>query len=167
MSERTGARARKNTAPEDGPSLPLPVAKDLMRTLMVLGLLAAVGACSDDSSDDGNTATPRETVTETKTLIGSEIAEGTLEGGPSDRAVLRITASSTELDWNIHGHVGGSSTTVVEGLQVMSVEHEFVPPADEHWSVLLRNHSAVDSLNVTLEVDLYGEMQWETFGAHE
>lgn len=139
-----------------------------VRFFMPLLVLAACGGddATTDVTDDA-AQVPRETVTETKILIGSEIAEATLEGGPSDRAVLRITASSAELDWNIHGHANGSSTTVVEGLQVMSVEHEFVPPADEHWSVLLRNHSAVDSLDVTLEVDLYGDMQWETFGAHE
>jgi hypothetical protein len=129
-----------------------------------------LGACGGDDATmdatDDAAGGPRETVTETKTLIGSEIIEGTIEGGPTDRAMLRITANSANLDWNIHGHAGGSST-VVEGLQVMTVEHEFVPPADEHWSVLLRNHSAVDSLEVTLEVDLYGDMVWETFGAHD
>lgn len=140
-----------------------------MRPSLFVSLLI-LGACGgDDTTSDATDDTasvPRETVTETKTLIGSELAEGTLEGGPADRAVVRITANAANLDWNIHGHVGQETMTIAEGLQVMSVEEEFVPPADEHWSLLVRNHSAVDTLELTVEIDLYGDMVWETWGAH-
>lgn len=35
---------------------------------------------------------PRERVTESKTLLASELGEGTLHGGPGDRARIRLLA---------------------------------------------------------------------------
>jgi hypothetical protein len=134
-----------------------------MRTAWLLALIPLTACGGDDAADP----VFRETITETKTLIGSEVAEATLEGGPDDKAVLRITANAAELDWNIHGHVDEQTMTFAEGLQVTTVDEEFVPPAAEHYSVLVRNHSAVDMLEITLEVDLYGDMEWETFGEHD
>ena len=126
------------------------------------GTLIALAACGDDTTDPiaPDAAAPRERIVETKMLIGSEIAEATLEGGPGDRAQIQLASTTANLDWNIHGHAGGSSQTIVEEIQVMSAAHDFQPPADAAWSLLLRNHSAIESLELTVTIDLYGDMQW-------
>ncbi len=129
-----------------------------MRTIWMLTMLAA---CDDGgfSAPADAPAPPRETVTASRTLLVGEIAEAILVGGPGDSATIRVTAPVPKLDWNIHGHAGGATQTVVEELAVMSIDYAFAPTAQADWYLLLRNR---DTAQMPLEVtiDLYGDITW-------
>jgi hypothetical protein len=106
-------------------------------------------------------AAPRQTVAEAKALGIGELVEGTLVGGPADRAVISLSAP-VNLDWNIHGHAGGGTQTVEEQLGVRTVSYTFVPPAQADWSLLLRNAGGAPT-SVQVEIELYGDMQWQSW----
>lgn len=129
-------------------------------------LLLFLAACGDD----GGSATPdapisvdaevpRQTVSEEKLLLVGEIVEATLTGGPGDRALIQLTAPKPALDWNIHGHAGGSSQTVQEELGIMTATYTFSPTSQADWSVLLRNKDSAP-MTVSVKIDLFGDMEW-------
>ena len=135
-------------------------------------LLVAVAACGDDGGTqlpdaapaaDANlsvdAAPPRQTIMETQSLQPSELVEGIMTGGPNDLALIHLEAPNMELDWNIHGHAGGSTQTVFEELNKMTVDYAFVPSAQTDWWLLLRN-SGTTNIDVKVTVKLYGNMQW-------
>lgn len=137
-----------------------------MRTAIAL-LLLSLAACGDDASvtpepDASVTPTPdaapRQVVMEDKMLLVGEIAEAIMTGGAGDVARIRLTAPST-LDWNIHGHAGGSTQNVFEEFGVTTVDYTFAPTAQADWYLLVRNQSgAVMTVGVTLE--FHANMQW-------
>ncbi|MBL9019385.1 MAG: hypothetical protein JNL83_34675 [Myxococcales bacterium] len=142
-----------------------------MKHLTVV-LVLAVAACGDDGGTqlpdaapaaDANlsvdAAPPRQTIMETQTLQPSELVEGIMTGGPSDLALIHLEAPLSELDWNIHGHAGGSTQTVYEELNKMTVDYAFTPSAQTDWWLLLRN-SGTTNMDVKVTVKLYGNMQW-------
>ena len=135
-------------------------------TIIALLTTALAGACGDGHDHQhgvdaapGADAAPRQVVTDTRTLGAGEIIEATLTGGPADRADLHLTATVAELDWNIHGHVGGGTQTVAEGLSVLTADYAFTPSAQGEWFVLLRNSSAAP-IDVTVRLELYGAIAW-------
>ena len=137
----------------------------ILVTLAALAALAALGGCGDDpamlldASPVVTDAAPRQVVSADRTLLVGEIAEGILAGGAGDRAVIRVTAPLAKLDWNLHGHASGGTQTVVEELAVAAVEYAFVPTAQADWYLLLRNRDAA-SMAVTVDIELFGNMQW-------
>lgn len=133
-----------------------------MRDAWMLCALMLVACGGDDGStlaDGAPPGTPREVITESKQLLVGEIAETILVGGPDDRAVISVTAPAAKLDWNIHGHANGETTTVEEGFDVMSVHYTLTPPAQADWFLLLRNRDTAP-MTVQIEIGLYGDMQW-------
>lgn len=103
---------------------------------------------------------PREVVRETRSLAAGQLVEGILTGGTADLAILRFEAPAMELDWNIHGHPTGMSTvTVHEQLNQALVDFAFTPSAQGDWYLLLRN-SGPASMDVVVEIGLYGDMTW-------
>ncbi|MBK9034235.1 MAG: hypothetical protein IPL61_23725 [Myxococcales bacterium] len=138
------------------------------RTIVIAALLvaASVAGCGDANDNPapvdaapGPDAAPRQIVTDTRTLGVGELIEGTLFGGPADRADLYLSATAPELDWNIHGHAGSGTQTVAEGLNQLTVEYAFTPSAAGEWFVLLRNSGAAP-LEVTARIELYGAITW-------
>ena len=138
----------------------------------MLFLLLAVAACGDDGGTqlpdaapaaDANlsvdAAPPRQLVMEMTSLQPGQLVEGVLTGGPNDLALIHLEAPVSELDWNIHGHAGGSTQTVYEELNKMTVDYAFTPSAQADWWLLLRN-SGVMNMDVKVTVKLYGNMQW-------
>ncbi|MBL8627805.1 MAG: hypothetical protein JNK64_41355 [Myxococcales bacterium] len=138
-----------------------------MRHLLLLTSLASllpITACGDDPATPaidagGVDAAPREIVTADRTLGVGEIAEGILTGGPADRADLHLAAATPAIDWNIHGHAGGGTQTVTEGLAQLTVDYGFVPSAQGEWFVLVRNGGAAP-LAVSVRLELHGAMTW-------
>jgi hypothetical protein len=137
-----------------------------MRHLLLFASLASLPtiACGDDPATPaidaaGGDAAPRETVTADRTLGVGEIAEGILTGGPADRADLHLAAAVPAIDWNIHGHAGGGTQTVAEGLARLTVDYGFVPAAQGEWFVLVRNGGTAP-LAVSVRLELYGAMTW-------
>jgi hypothetical protein len=140
-----------------------------MKYALCLLLLAACGddggtslpdaAPAADANLSVDAAPPRETINATQSLQPGELVEGIMTGGPSDLALIHLEAPVTELDWNIHGHAGGSTQTVYEELNKMTVDYAFVPSAQTEWWLLLRN-SGPQNMDVKVTVKLYGNMQW-------
>ncbi len=142
-----------------------------MRATVLALVLATVGACGDDG---GQTlpdapavpvdalppdAAPREVIMSTQPLQPLELVEGIMTAKPTDRAVIKLTAAG-KIGWNIHGHAGGSTQVVHEERGVdPPVDYVFVPPAAADWYLLVRNESQ-QNLDVTIRVELYGEMTW-------
>ncbi len=136
----------------------------------LLTTVAAMGlpACGDGLEHDHTDATvdafeldapARQVIMENVSLQPLELVEGIMTGGPNDRAVIHLEAPVAELDWNIHGHAGGSTQTVTEALNQMTVDYVFTPSAQADWWLLLRNSGPAD-MTVQLRVELYGNMQW-------
>jgi len=138
----------------------------------LLLVLVALSACGDDGGTqlpdaapaaDANlsvdAAPPRQTIMEMQTLQPGQLVEGVLTGGPNDLALIHLEAPVSELDWNIHGHAGGSTQTVYEELNKMTVDYAFTPGAQVDWWLLLRN-SGPTNMDVKVTVKLYGNMQW-------
>jgi len=96
---------------------------------------------------------------EGQSLQPGELVEGIMTGGPADHAVIHLEAPVAELDWNIHGHAGGSTQTVFEEYNRMTVDYVFTPSARTDWWLLLRNSGPTD-MTVQLRVELHGDMQW-------
>ena len=130
-------------------------------TLICLALIACGGGESKPDAAQVPVDAPvaRQTVMETKSLLVGDLVEATLTGGPGDSAVISLDAPVAKLDWNIHGHAGGSSQTVKEELLVMSVRYTFSPTAAAPWSLLLRNRDTA-AMSVTVKIELFGNMQW-------
>ncbi|MBX3159651.1 MAG: hypothetical protein KF773_27020 [Deltaproteobacteria bacterium] len=137
------------------------------RSLGVAAIVFAVGCGKDEPAGPDAAAqvdappVPRQIVTESRPLGVGELVEATLVGGPADRAVISLSAPVL-LDWNLHGHAGGSTQTVKEERGVMTVEYEFTPPSQAAWSLLLRNAGAAPT-TVQVEIELYGELRWESW----
>ena len=135
----------------------------------VLFTVAALVACGDDGHDHDLTdaavdalvidAAPRQVIMENQSLQPGELVEGVMTGGPTDVAVIHLEAPVSELDWNIHGHQGGSTTTVYEEYNRMTADYVFVPTSDTDWWLLLRNSGPTD-MTVSVRVELYADMQW-------
>lgn len=124
-------------------------------------LLPACGPGHDDPVSDASLADamPRETIQEMKLLLAGELGEATLHGGAGDLARIRLTAPVAKLDWNLHGHAGGSTQTVLEELGIATADYTFAPEATADWSLLLRNKDSAP-FTVEVHVELYGAMTW-------
>lgn len=136
-----------------------------MRVMFLCSVLA-LGACGDDGGSNpvdapaGTVdAAPRQVVMESRPLLVGEIAEAVLAGGAGDTAVITLTAPNATLDWNIHGHAGGGTQTVMEELGVMNVSYTFEPTAQADWYLLLRNKDPMP-MTVDVKIELYGDITW-------
>lgn len=146
----------------------------LIRLTALMLVFGVLSACDDGNSmaeaadanpsiADGASADAlpaREVVTDTRTLEPGEIVEAILAGGPGDSAEIHLEAPVLELDWNIHGHADGSTQTIHEQLNQMTVDYTFAPTAEADWYLLLRN-SGTETMDVQLRIGLYGEITWE------
>jgi hypothetical protein len=142
-----------------------------MRALWFIALVACGGGGSDPMvTPDVNTTPPdgplpdlpppRETKTETKSMEVGEVLEAKMIGGAADRAVIKLTAPTADLDWNIHSHPNGTTINVVSQNDVLEVEYDFVPTEDAEWFLLLRNGGPTN-MDVQVTVDLYGAMTFD------
>lgn len=143
-----------------------------MRALGFLVLFAACGGGSDPVAPDPDSSTippdgplpdlppPRETKSETKSMEVGELIEAKMVGGPSDRAVIKLTAPTASLDWNIHSHPNGSTINVVSENDALTVEYDFVPTEETDWFLLLRNGGSTN-MDVLVVIDLYGAMTFD------
>ena len=139
----------------------------MQRLAIVLCTAVALAACGDDGNGHTDAAVdalaidaaPRQVIMENQALQPGELVEGILTGGPQDVAVIHLEAPVMELDWNIHGHAGGSTQTIHEELNRMVVDYVFVPTSDTDWWLLLRNSGPTD-MTVSVRVELYNDMQW-------
>lgn len=130
-----------------------------MRHVPILLVLVACGGDADVTADPSLGQTPREVVQGDRTLLVSELAEGTLHGGEGDRARIVLTAPVANLDWNLHGHESNMTQTVHEELRVMAADYMFAPKATADWSLLVRNQDA-SPMTLQVRIELYGEMSW-------
>jgi hypothetical protein len=137
-----------------------------MKTLVLVLALAACGGGSSNPPDIDafvvppldSLGPPRETFTTSQSLEAGELVEALMPGGaPGDRAVIRLSAPASEIDWSIHAHPASGLVTVHEELDVMTVEYDFVPTEPADWFLLLKN-SGPATMSIQVEVDLYGEM---------
>ena len=130
-----------------------------VRNVSALLVLVACGGDGDVVPDAPVDEVPREVIQADKMLLVSELAEGTLHGGPNDRARIVLTASVANLDWNLHGHANNMTQTVHEELGVMTANYMFSPEATADWSLLVRNQDT-SPMMLQVRVELYGEMTW-------
>ncbi|MBL0213855.1 MAG: hypothetical protein IPQ07_08230 [Myxococcales bacterium] len=136
-----------------------------MKLALAATLVLAVSACSDggtsppDAPEGTPDAAPRQVVMGPKTLLVGELAESIFTGGAQDMAMITLTAPVAKLDWNIHGHAGGSTQTVKEELGVMSATYAFTPTAQAEWFLLLRNKDTAP-MTVEVKIELYGAITW-------
>lgn len=137
----------------------------MIRIATLVTSVLLLTACGDDGGTatpdaaPGPDAAPRQIVMETQALVPGELAEGIMTGGPGDRAVIHLEAPAAELDWNIHGHANGETQIIDEALNQRVVDYVFEPTADADWYLLLRN-SGPTAMDVTVRVELYGDLQW-------
>ena len=124
--------------------------------------IAAVAAGCGGHASPGPDApdTPRERVADHKILRTGEIGEAMLHGGPGDKVVIRLSSPTQVFDVNLHGHVGGATQTVYEELGVGAVDHAFLPSAAGDWFLLVRNGASSPTVDVAVELELYGAMSW-------
>jgi hypothetical protein len=142
--------------------------------MKALGLLVALAACGDNRNippdpdsaplpSDGplpDLPPPRETVTNTYTLAVGELAEAQMNGGPTDRAIIRISAPTPDVDWNIHSHPAGETINFYTEMNVMTTAYDFIPTEVTEWFLLVRNGGPT-SMTVEVVVDLYGTMTYD------
>ncbi len=144
-----------------------------MKTLATLVLaLAACGHGKDPTTPDPDGPVippdgplpdlppPRETKTSTQSLQVGEVIEAEMIGGAADRAIIKLTAPVSELDWNIHSHPNGTTINVISQTNQITVEYDFVPTEDAEWFLLLRN-SGPTNMDVQVVIDLYGAMTFD------
>jgi hypothetical protein len=124
-------------------------------------VLSLVACGSGGASPDATVAdaAPREVFDDTKMLLANALAEGTFHGGAGDRARIVLMAPTAKLDWNLHGHAGGSTQTVHEELAVMAADYTFAPDATADWNLLLRNKDNAP-MSVQVRIELYGAITW-------
>lgn len=134
------------------------------RALVLLCLLAA---CGDDGGDPvapdaaetsgdagpADAAIPAEIEMRTLTLSPGGSAEGVFEAGPDDRVRILMTAATPTIAWNIHGHVGGETQTIVMEDDVMTVDYWYDPESQTDWFL-----QPVNSGNVTLMIEVTIEL---------
>ncbi len=136
---------------------------------LLLALTLALTACGGD--DDGNGGgdgggadaggTPdaaAETVEEMRTLVAGDLIEGTWDAGPDDRIVVELEATAP-FAWNIHGHDGDDTITIVEDLDRTEASHDFDPPGEGPWNLTVVNQGD-EALDVTVRMQLYGDASW-------
>lgn len=116
-------------------------------------------ACGGSSTPPDSASTPREVVTDDKALLVGELAEGILTGGPSDLVKVHLASPTPTLDWNLHGHAGGSTETVIEELGVTTVDYEFQPSAQGDWFLLIRNKDTAPQ-TIAVQLELFGDVVW-------
>ena len=141
----------------------------MRRALSIIALLVACGgddqpsypdaAASADANLTVDAAPARETIMETKNLAPGEFAEGIMTGGTADAAQIHLMAPM-KLDWNIHSHATGSTVTVFEEYDKVTVDYRFVPPGSGDWYLLVKNSGNVTA-DIQVRVGLYGGMQWQ------
>lgn len=146
----------------------------LSATLLV-ALTTATPACGDDGHDDhdhapdadpsqpdapGPDAAPNAVETATLTLNPGQFEEGVVTAGPGDRIHILLSAPTPDIAWNIHGHAGGGTQTVIEEDDKMTVDYWFEPTEQSDWYVMPGN-SGSDTLTIDVTLEIYGDA---TFG---
>lgn len=127
--------------------------------LVVMLGSAACGSSSPSPTVDANLDTPRDTVTETKTLLVGDLAEGQFTGGPGDAVLIQLSTTTPTLAWDVHSHDGGETVVVIKEQDKSAVDYQLVPPTEGHWNLLIRN-AGTTSIDIAVKLDLYGDIQW-------
>jgi hypothetical protein len=138
---------------------------------LAAALAAALAACGSEAPRQPDAPLPadanpaidaapaREIVMATQPLDTDDLVEGIMTGGPSDTALIHLEAPTATLDWNIHGHSGGGTQTVLEEVGKMTVDYVFTPSSTNDWFLLLRNGGQTN-MEVQVTIRLYGNMTW-------
>lgn len=126
-----------------------------MMTALLVGVL--FGCAGEDEL-----GSPREVLDDTRTLQLGDIIEGEWQAGPGDHISVSIDGTRP-FGWNIHGHGNDGSITIIEDFDQTHVEHEFEPPADGTWNLLVANRGG-EALDVTVHMELYGAAEWSGWG---
>jgi hypothetical protein len=138
----------------------------VQRSFLLVSCLA-VAACGDDGGNPDNpdadpgapdagppdAAIPADVEMRTLTLAPGGSAEGVFEAGPDDRVRILLSAATPTIAWNIHGHVGGETQTIVMEDDVMMVDYWYEPESQTDWFL-----QPVNSGNVTLMIDVTIEL---------
>jgi hypothetical protein len=143
--------------------------------LLVSMAMLAVGCGDDDpkgfgmdvpDAQAGVDATPdapaRQVIEETRGLEPGESAEGIMSGGGSDadRALILLSAAEPHIGWNIHTHPNGTTVEAVTQYDKKEVAYIFDPPEEADWFLLVRNDNGI-AMNITIRIELHGDLQWE------
>jgi hypothetical protein len=136
------------------------------RLLVVVTCLGSAACSGDDGGEDtpdaaattgdagpADAAIPADVETRTLTLSPGGSAEGVFEAGPDDRVHILLSAATPTIAWNIHGHVGGDTQTIVMEDDVMTVDYWYDPESQTDWYL-----QPVNSGNVTLMIDVTIEL---------
>jgi len=115
-------------------------------------------AAAGDADLAVDVAPARETIMQAQNLQPGELVEGIMTGGAADAALIHLEAPM-KLDWNIHSHASGHAITEAEEYDKVTVDYNFVPPADGDWYLLVKNSGNVTA-DIQVTVRLYGNMTW-------
>jgi hypothetical protein len=124
-----------------------------------LWIALAVTGCAAGPSAPSVDAMPAEVLDMTVPLISGQLAEGLWNAKPGDQILVRLTALTSDLDWNIHAHVNGGTQTVVEEFGTSTTEYLFDPPTDAQWYLLLRNHGTAE-MQLVIHLEIFGAANW-------
>lgn len=122
-------------------------------------LATALAGCG--AEPEGN-ASPREVIDDSLTLQLGDIIEGEWQAGPRDRIFVSIDGTRP-FGWNIHGHGGSEAITIIEDFDQTHVEHEFEPPVNGTWNLLVANRGG-EALDVAVHMELYNAAEWSGWG---
>lgn len=131
----------------------------IRNSMIALFFVMVVTGCG--AEQDGFSS-PREVLDDSRTLQLGDILEGEWQAGPGDRIFVSIDGTRP-FGWNIHGHGGGETITIVEDFEQTHVEHEFEPPEGGTWNLLIANRGG-EALDITVHMELYNAAEWTGWG---
>lgn len=143
--------------------------RGLVALLSSCVLTLGLAACGDDghdhlhpdaatASDGGVDAAPRQVVSRTVVLTAPALREGELHLVAGDRVHVLASTSEPRLQWNVHTHVGGTTTVVASGMNATAIDTWLEATAVNDYFLVLLPQSGTLSIAVTLE--LYGQAQY-------
>lgn len=145
------------------------VVRHALTAALVAGALAAVGCDDGHDHDHGADAAagldaaldapgPRQVVTRTVVIASPQLREGGLHLVAGDRVHVLASTAEPRLQWNVHTHVGGSTTVIGMGMNVATVDQWIDATAVNDYFLTLLPTSG--SLSVAVTLELYGQAQY-------
>jgi len=145
------------------------VARHAVAAALVVGLVAAGGCDDGHDHDTGPDAAggldagvdapgPRQVVSRTVVIASPQLREGGLHLVAGDRVHVLASTAEPRLQWNVHAHVGGSTTVIGMGMNVATVDQWIDATAVNDYFLTLLPTSG--SLSVAVTLELYGQAQY-------